>query len=52
MLEILQNPSDYSQFLFRKKFEDDKKQIFSSEKMTNSGKYFFDYAQSFFGNDF
>ena len=29
-----------------------KKQIFSSEKMRNSGNYIYDYAHSFFGEDF
>ena len=29
-----------------------KKKIISSEKIRNSGNYIYDYAHSFFGNDF
>ena len=47
-----QNLSDYSQFLLKKKFENNKKQIFSGEKMGNSGKYIYDYAPSFFVENF
>ena len=47
-----QNLSDYNQFLFKKRFEVNKKQIFSSEKMRNSGNCIYDYAHSFFGEDF
>ena len=45
------NLSDYNQFLLKKRFEDDKKQIFSNEKMRNSGNCIGDYAHSFFGED-
>ena len=47
-----QNLSDYNQFLFKKRFEVIKKQIFSGEKMRNSGKCIYDYAHSFFLVDF
>ena len=46
------NLSDYNQFLFKKRFEVNKKQIFSSEKMGNSGNCINAYAHSFFGGDF
>ena len=36
----------------KNKFEVNKKQIFSSEKMRNSGNCIHDYVQSFFGEDF
>ena len=41
-----QNLSEYNQFLFKKRFEVD------GEKMRNSGNLFYDYAHSFFGEDF
>ena len=48
-----QNSSDYNQFLLQKSFEaSKKKQIFSCEKMRNSGKYIYDYAHSYIGEDF
>ena len=56
-----QNISDYNQFLFKirfevenlkKKCEVNKHQIFSSEKMRNSGNCIYHYAHSFFGEDF
>ena len=47
-----QNLSDYNQFLLKKRFEVDKKQIFSSEKIINSGNCNYYYALSFFGKDF
>ena len=47
-----QNRSDYKQFLFKKTFEDNKKPIFSSEKMKNVDNCIYDYAHSFFGEDF
>ena len=47
-----QNPSDYNQFLFKKRFELDKKQIFYSEIIRNYGNYIYDYAHSFSGEDF
>ena len=47
-----QNLSDYNQFLFKKRFEVNEKQIFSSEEMRNSGNCIYDYAHSFFGEDF
>ena len=44
---------NYNQFLLKRKFEVNKKQIFfSSEKMRNSGNCIYDYAHSFFGEDF
>ena len=46
------NLSDYNQFLFKKRFEVNKKQIFFSEKMRNSDNCVYDYAHSFFGDDF
>ena len=45
-----QNNSDYLQFLFKKRFEVNKKGIISSEKMIDSGNYIYDYAHSFFGD--
>ena len=50
--KLQQNLSDYNQFLFKKIFEVNKKQIFSSEKMRNSGNCIYDYGHSFFGEDF
>ena len=47
-----QNLSDYNQFLFKKRFEVNKKQIFSSDKMRNSDNCIHDYAHSFFREDF
>ena len=44
--KLNQNLSDYNQFLLKKRFEDNKKQIFSSEKMRNSGNCVYDYAHS------
>ena len=38
--------------LFKKGFEINKKQIISSEKMRKSGNCIYEYAHSFFGNDF
>ena len=46
------NLSDYNQFLFKKIFEVNIKRFFSSEKIINSGNFIYDYAQSFFGEDF
>ena len=47
-----QNLSDkIYQFLFKKKFELNKKGIISSEKKRNSGNYNYYYAHSFFGKD-
>ena len=37
-----QNLSDYNQFLIEYKIEVDQKQIFSSEKIRNSGNYIYD----------
>ena len=45
-----QNLSDYNQLLVKKRFEVNKKHIFSSEKIRNSGIY--DYAHAFFGEYF
>ena len=47
-----QNLSDYIQLLFKKIFEVNKEQIFCNEKMRNSGHCIYDYAHSFFGEDF
>ena len=47
-----QNLSDYNQFILKKNFEVNKKLIFSSEKMRNSGDCIHDYAHSFFGEYF
>ena len=48
-----QNILDYIQFLFLKKFLNFMKtEIVSSEKIRNSGIYIYDYAHSFFGEDF
>ena len=47
-----QNLSDYDQFLFKKRFEVNKKQIFSSEKMRNSENCIYDYAHSFVGEEY
>lgn len=44
--------SDYNQILLKNKFEVNEKQIFSSEKMRNSGNCIYDYVHSFFGEDF
>ena len=41
-----------SVFFFKKRFEVNKKQILSSEKIRNSGNCFYDYAHSFFGEHF
>ena len=49
--KILSKSSDHNQFLFKKIFENNKKQIFSSEKMRNSGNCIHDYAHSFLGQD-
>ena len=45
-----QNLSDYIQFLFKKGFKLNIKSIISSEKLRNPSNY--DYAHSFFGEDF
>ena len=46
------NLSDYSQFIFKKGCEvNKKKQIYYSEKK-NAGNYIYDYCHSFFGKDF
>ena len=47
-----QNLLDYNQFLLKKRFEVNKKHVFSSEKMINSGHSIYDYVYSFFGDDF
>ena len=44
--------TDYNWFLFKKRFEVNKKQIYSTEKMRNSGNCIYAYALSFFGEDF
>ena len=41
-----------NQFIFKNGFEVNEKQIFSSEKMRNSDNCIYDYAHSFFGEDF
>ena len=47
-----QNISDYNQFLFKKRSEVNKKQIFTSKNMINSCNCIYDHAPSFFGDDF
>ena len=47
-----QNPSDFFEFLFKKRVEVNNKQIFSSEKTKNSVKFIYDYAHSFFEENF
>ena len=47
-----QHLSDYNHFLFKKRFKVNKKGIISSRKMRKSGNYSYDYAHSFFGEDF
>ena len=47
-----QNLSDYNQCLIKKRFEANKTQILSSEKMRNLGNCIYDYAHSLFGEDF
>ena len=47
-----QNIPDYDQFLFKNRFEVDKKSIFSSVRMRKLGNCIDDYAYSFFGEDF
>ena len=44
--------SDYGQLLFKKRFEVNKKHIFSSEKMRSSGNCIYDYAHSLYEVDF
>ena len=44
--------SEYIQFLFKKRFEFNKKGIISCEKIRNSGDYVYDYAHSLIGKDF
>ena len=44
--------SDYKQFIFKKRFKVNKKLIFSSKKLRNSGNCIYDYVHSFFGEDF
>ena len=46
------NLSDYNQFVLKKRFEENKKQIFSYEKLRNLVNCIYDYAHSFFGEDF
>ena len=46
------NLSVYNQFLFEKRLEVNKKQIFSNEKMRNSESCIYEYAHAFFGEDF
>ena len=47
-----QNQSECNQFLFENRFEVNKKQVFSSEKLRNSGNCVYDYDHSFFEEDF
>ena len=44
--------SFYNLLLFKKRFEVKKKEFLSSEKMRNLGNCIYDYAHSFFGEDF
>ena len=46
-----QNISDYNQFLFKKSFKVNKKQMFSSEKMRNSDDYIYNYARTSSSSD-
>ena len=46
------NLSDYIQYLFKKRFEVDKKLFIAIAKMRNSGNYIYDFAHPFFGKDF
>ena len=50
--KLYQYLSDLNQFSFQKRFKVNKKQIFSSKKMKNSGYCIYEYAYSFFGKDF
>ena len=50
--KVHKNISDYYQVLFKKKFQVDKEQIISCEKMIKSGNCIYAYAHSFFGEDF
>ena len=51
--EILTSKSIRLQTVFiQKRFEINKKQIFSSEKIRNSGNFIYDYAHLLFGEDF
>ena len=43
---------DYKQFLYKKRFEVNKKPIFSGKKIKNSDNLIYEYAYSFFGEDF
>ena len=48
-----QNLSDFIQFLFKRRFELNKKKgIISSEKIINSGHNTYNYNHSFFEKDF
>ena len=47
-----QNRSDYNKFLFNKSFKVFKNRFFLVKKRINSGNYIYDYAHSFFGEDF
>ena len=47
-----QNQSEYNYFLFKNYLKFIKKHIYSCEKMRNSDKCIYNYAQSFFGKDF
>ena len=47
-----QNLLDRNQFLLQKRFDVNKKPIFSGEKITNSDSCIYDYAHSYFGEDF
>ena len=47
-----ENQSDRSQFLFKKGFDVNKKPIFSGETITISDSCIYNYAQSYFGEDF
>ena len=46
------NLSDYNQILLKRRIEVIEKQIFSSEKMRSLSNCIYDYAHSFFGEDF
>jgi len=49
--KLHQNLLDRNQFLFKKRFQVNKKHIFSGEKMRISDNCIYDYAHSFFEED-
>ena len=51
-IKLYQTILEYIQFLFKKRFHVNEKYIFSIKKIINVGNYIYDYAQSFFDDDF